>query len=128
MGESAELSLQDWRSVWKYPMIACVSRLSWCCARPSFDDKADSRMKTVTIYTKPLCPYCARALSLLKRKGAKIDEIPAAFDPIKREEMLARSNGARTYPQIFIGEIHVGGSDELAALDAAGKLDALLDG
>ena len=83
-------------------------------------------MKPVTVYTKPLCPYCFRALSLLKKKGADITEISAAFDKEKREEMFARSNGKRTYPQIFIGDTHVGGSDDLAALEAAGKLDALL--
>lgn len=85
-------------------------------------------MKEVTVYTKPLCPYCFRALALLKKKGAPVTEISAAFDAAKREEMLARSNGKRTYPQIFIGDTHVGGSDELAALERAGKLDALLNG
>jgi glutaredoxin 3 len=85
-------------------------------------------MQGVTIYTKPLCPYCVRAMSLLQKKGATVTEISAAFDPLKREEMLRRSNGKRTYPQIFIGDYHVGGSDELHALEAAGKLDALLNG
>ena len=85
-------------------------------------------MQLVTIYTKPLCPYCVRAMSLLKRKGAEINEISAAFNKAKREEMLARSNGQRTYPQIFIGDTHVGGSDDLAALERDGKLDALLNG
>lgn len=85
-------------------------------------------MQTVTIYTKPLCPYCVRAMSLLKRKGAEIVEISAAFNKEKRQEMLARSNGQRTYPQIFIGDTHVGGSDDLAALERDGKLDALLNG
>lgn len=85
-------------------------------------------MKPVTIYTKPLCPYCVRAISLLKKKGAAIEEISAAFDNQKRAEMIRRANGARTYPQIFIGDRHVGGSDDLYALDAAGKLDPLLNG
>ena len=85
-------------------------------------------MQTVTIYTKPLCPYCVRAMSLLKRKGAEIVEISAAFNKEKRQEMLARSNGQRTYPQIFIGDTHDGGSDDLAALERDGKLDALLNG
>jgi glutaredoxin 3 len=67
-------------------------------------------------------------MSLLKKKGAEIIEICAAFDQEKREEMIQRSNGARTYPQIFIGDFHVGGSDELAALDRDGKLDPLLNG
>jgi len=84
-------------------------------------------MQPVTIYTKPLCPYCMRAMALLKKKGAVITEICAAFDREKREEMIARSGGARTYPQIFIGKTHIGGCDELMALDRAGKLDPLLD-
>lgn len=67
-------------------------------------------------------------MSLLKKKGAPFVEVSAAFDSEKRAEMLQRSNGARTYPQIFIGDHHVGGSDELHALEAAGKLDALLNG
>lgn len=82
----------------------------------------------VTVYTKPLCPFCVRAMSLLKKKGAEVVEISAAFDKAKREEMLARSNGARTYPQIFIGDRHVGGCDALMALEKAGELDALLNG
>ncbi|MGE0407653.1 MAG: glutaredoxin 3 [Amphiplicatus sp.] len=84
-------------------------------------------MRTVTIYTKPLCPFCLRALSLLQGKRAEIIEISAAFDREKREEMIARSGGRRTYPQIFIGDTHVGGYNDLAALDRDGKLDSLLD-
>ncbi len=84
-------------------------------------------MKAVTVYTKPLCPYCVRALSLLKRKGAAVEEVSAAFDNEKRGEMIRRSGGARTYPQIFIGERHVGGCDDLYALEEAGKLDPLLN-
>ncbi len=83
-------------------------------------------MSSITIYTKPLCPYCARAINLLQKKGAKFDEIEAAWDPDKRKEMLAKSNGKTTYPQIFIGETHVGGCDDLMALDRAGDLDKLL--
>ena len=83
-------------------------------------------MKEVTVYTRPLCPYCVRALTLLQKKGAPINDISAAYDREKREEMLARSNGKRTYPQIFIGDAHIGGSEELLALEQAGKLDALL--
>ncbi len=85
-------------------------------------------MKSVTVYTKPLCPYCVRALSLLKKKGAAIVEISAAFDSKLRAEMIARAGGRSTYPQIFVGETHIGGSDDLYALDKAGKLDALLNG
>lgn len=86
------------------------------------------RKMQVTVYTRPLCPYCVRALSLLKKKGANIVEISAAFDKKKRAEMLAKSNGKKTYPQIFIGDHHVGGCDDLIALDDAGELDALLNG
>lgn len=85
-------------------------------------------MQKVTVYTKPLCPFCVRALKLLKDKGAEVTEISAAFDRKKREEMLSRSNGKTTYPQIFIGDTHVGGCDDLMALDYTGKLDPLLNG
>jgi glutaredoxin 3 len=83
-------------------------------------------MPKITIYTKPFCPYCSRALSLLAAKGAQVAEVEAAFDPALRKEMLERSNGRATYPQIFIGDKHVGGCDELMALDRAGQLDPLL--
>jgi glutaredoxin 3 len=79
----------------------------------------------VTIYTRPFCGYCARALDLLGRKGVEIHEIEAGFDPKLRQEMIARS-GKTTFPQIFIGDTHVGGCDELIALDRQGRLDALL--
>ena len=85
-------------------------------------------MPQVTVYTKPLCPYCFRALSLLKKKGVDVNEISVGFDRQKREEMLARSNGKATYPQVFIGDDHIGGCDDLMALDSAGKLDPLLNG
>jgi glutaredoxin 3 len=83
-------------------------------------------MPPVTIYTKPFCPYCSRALNLLKQKGAEVTEIEAAFDPAARKEMLARSGGRSTYPQIFIGERHIGGCDDMLALERAGELDDLL--
>jgi glutaredoxin 3 len=79
----------------------------------------------VTIYTKPYCPYCIRALSLLEKKGVDFTEIEAAFDPARRQEMIQRS-GRATFPQIFIGERHIGGCDEMMALERAGKLDPLL--
>jgi len=85
-------------------------------------------MQPVTVYTKPLCAFCFRALSLLKSKGVEATDISAAFDKARREEMLAKSNGKMSYPQIFIGDTHVGGFDDLAALEKAGKLDALLNG
>lgn len=84
-------------------------------------------MKPVTVYTKPFCPYCSRALNVLNQKGAEVTEIEAGFDPAARKEMLARSNGGTTYPQIFIGERHIGGCDDMMALDRAGQLDSLLN-
>jgi glutaredoxin 3 len=80
----------------------------------------------ITIYTTPICPYCVRAKSLLKKKGADYEEIDVFMDAKARDEMEEKSGGARTVPQIFIGDTHVGGSDDLYALDHAGKLDALL--
>ena len=82
--------------------------------------------KDVTIYTQEFCGYCARAKALLKRKGVAFTEIDVTYDPEQRKVMKERSNGGRTVPQIFIGTTHVGGSDDLHALDAAGKLDGLL--
>ncbi|HYF23826.1 MAG TPA: glutaredoxin 3 [Caulobacteraceae bacterium] len=82
-------------------------------------------MAQVVIYTKPFCPYCARALALLERKGVQVDEIVASVDPEKRKEMMERS-GRSTYPQIFIDGKHVGGSDDLHDLDRRGELDKLL--
>ena len=83
-------------------------------------------MKPVTIYTKAFCPYCARAEKLFKQKGVPYDDVPAAFDRDKKAEMVQRSNGRTTFPQIFIGDRHVGGCDDLFALEEAGKLDSLL--
>lgn len=83
-------------------------------------------MKPVQIYTTPICPYCVRAKSLLAKKGVELQEIDVLMDPAARDEMLARSGGARTVPQIFIGDTHVGGCDDLYALEKAGELDPLL--
>jgi len=83
-------------------------------------------MAQVTIYTKPFCPFCIRAVSLLEKKGVAFDEISAAFDAEKKAEMMERSGGRATYPQIFIGGTHVGGCDDMMALEQAGKLDPLL--
>jgi len=83
-------------------------------------------MKPVTIYTSPLCGYCARAKALLNSKDVSFTEIDISVNPSKRAEMMQRAGGRRTVPQIFIGEMHVGGSDELHALERAGKLDPLL--
>lgn len=80
----------------------------------------------VTIYTRPFCPYCVRAVDLLKNKGVGFEEIEAGFDPQKKAEMVERAGGARTFPQIFIGDVHVGGCDDMMALEQRGKLDAML--
>jgi glutaredoxin 3 len=85
-------------------------------------------MRDVTIYTTALCGYCHRAKSLLKSKGVAFTEHDVTFSSAKRQEMTQRAGGRTTVPQIFIGGDHVGGSDDLARLEADGKLDALLDG
>ena len=84
-------------------------------------------MPDVTVYTRSFCPYCLRAISLLQRKGANVREIDATGCPQKRQEMVSRS-GRWTFPQIFIGDIHVGGCDDLHALEQRGALDPLLAG
>ncbi|MDO9608690.1 MAG: glutaredoxin 3 [Brevundimonas sp.] len=83
-------------------------------------------MADVVIYTKPGCPYCYSAMALLKKKGADYTEIVASNDPAKKAEMVEKSGGRMTFPQIFIAGNHVGGSDDIHALDREGKLDALL--
>ena len=82
-------------------------------------------MQPVTIYTTSYCPYCVRAKDLLKRKGAAYTEVNAEDDAV-RDAMIAKAGGRRTVPQIFIGDSHIGGCDDLYALDKAGKLDAML--
>ncbi len=83
---------------------------------------------TIDIYSKFTCPFCVRAKRLLSSKGVEYKEHDITMGGAKRDEMLSRAPQARTVPQIFIGDVHVGGSDELAALNASGKLDALLEG
>lgn len=83
-------------------------------------------MKPVRMYTTPICPYCVRAKALLKKKGIAVEEVDVFMDEDARKEMEAKSGGARSVPQIFIGETHVGGCDELYALEKDGKLDPLL--
>jgi glutaredoxin 3 len=83
-------------------------------------------MAEVVIYTRPFCGYCSRAVSLLNEKGADFEEIEAGMDPKLRQEMMEKS-GRTTFPQIFIGGKHIGGCDEMMALERAGKLDALLE-
>lgn len=83
-------------------------------------------MPPITIYTTPTCYYCRAAKALLERKGAPFHEIDVSNNPDLRQKMAARANGRRTVPQIFIGEKHVGGCEDLQALDRAGGLDPLL--
>ena len=80
----------------------------------------------VTIYTAMFCPFCARALNLLKSKRVAYEEIDVTFNPSLRADMREKAGGRNSVPQIWIGETHVGGSDELAALDASGQLDTML--
>lgn len=83
-------------------------------------------MAHVTIYTRPFCGYCARAIALLGEKGADFTEVEAGMDPALRQEMMNRS-GRTTFPQIFVGEQHIGGCDDMMALEREGKLDGLLN-
>jgi glutaredoxin 3 len=83
-------------------------------------------MPPIDIYTTRYCPYCTSAKGLLKRKGVAFHEIDVGGNGALREEMIRRANGRMTVPQIFIGDVHVGGSDDLHALERAGKLDPLL--
>lgn len=84
-------------------------------------------MKQIEIYTTPYCPYCLAAKELLNRKGAAFTEFDVSRDRGLREQMTKRANGGYTVPQIFIGETHVGGCDDLYVLDGEGKLDPLLN-
>ncbi|WP_432448554.1 glutaredoxin 3 [Aliiroseovarius marinus] len=83
-------------------------------------------MQPVTIYTSPLCGFCHAAKRLLKSKGVKFNEIDVMMKPAKRQEMMSRAHGRHTVPQIFVGDIHVGGCDDLYDLERSGKLDPLL--
>ncbi|PHR60760.1 MAG: glutaredoxin 3 [Robiginitomaculum sp.] len=84
-------------------------------------------MKTVTLYTRALCPYCMRAVAFLEEKNIPFDQIDAGMDAEMRREMLQRANGGTTYPQIFVGDYHIGGCDDLLALEYAGKFDVLVE-
>ena len=84
-------------------------------------------MPKITVYTTPICPYCSRAKALLKKKGAEFEEIDVFMNSDLRVEMEQKS-GRRTVPQIFVGDTHVGGCDDLYALEANGGLDPLLAG
>ncbi|MEO9574347.1 MAG: glutaredoxin 3 [Tateyamaria sp.] len=83
-------------------------------------------MKPVEIYTSPLCGFCHAAKRLLNEKGVEFSEVDVLKQPERKPEMIQRANGGRTVPQIFVGDIHVGGCDDLYALERAGKLDGLL--
>lgn len=83
-------------------------------------------MAKIQIYTKAFCPYCTRAKRLLDEKGAAFDEYDITMGGPKRQEMIQRAGGRSTVPQIFIGDRHIGGSDDLAALEREGQLDPLL--
>lgn len=83
-------------------------------------------MKQVEIYTSPLCGFCSAAKRLLSQKGVNFSEIDVWANPDRKPEMIQRAKGGRTVPQIFVGTTHVGGCDDLFALERAGKLDALL--
>ncbi|MEM7303600.1 MAG: glutaredoxin 3 [Pseudomonadota bacterium] len=83
-------------------------------------------MANVTIYTRQLCGFCSAAKHLLSQKNVAFTEHDATFDPALRKEMISKSGGASTFPQIFVGEEHIGGCDDLMALERSGKLDPLL--
>ncbi|WP_417267790.1 glutaredoxin 3 [Celeribacter baekdonensis] len=83
-------------------------------------------MQPVTLYTTPICPYCIAAKRLLDTKGVTYTDINVMAEPNRRAEMMQKAHGRHTVPQIFIGDTHVGGCDELHALERAGKLDPLL--
>ena len=85
-------------------------------------------MIPVTVYTKPGCPYCARAMRLLADKDADVTEVVASRDPKVKAEMVQRAGGKSTFPQVFVGDRHVGGCDDLMTLERQGKLDAMLAG
>lgn len=85
-------------------------------------------MQAVEIYTTPLCGFCHAAKRLLSQKGVGFTEIDVSGKPDLRQEMMSRANGRHTVPQIFVGDAHIGGCDDLYALDRAGKLDPLLAG
>jgi glutaredoxin 3 len=82
----------------------------------------------IVVYSQPFCGYCTAAKRLLASKGAEFTEVDVMFDPAEKAKMIERSGGRRTVPQIFIGDRHIGGYDDLSALDSRGELDGLLAG
>lgn len=91
-------------------------------------DRLENRVANVTIYTKQFCGFCDAARGLLTKKNAEFEEIPVDGDRAEQQNMAERANGRSTVPQIFIGDRHIGGCDELYALERAGDLDAMLSG
>jgi glutaredoxin 3 len=87
---------------------------------------SEGEMAKIEVFTKAFCPYCTRAKALLDAKGADYEEIDLTMGGPRRQEMIQRSGGRTTVPQIFIDDRHIGGSDDLAALDRRGELDELL--
>ena len=83
-------------------------------------------MANVTVYYRDWCGFCTRAIQLLESKNVELAKINAGMDVEKKREMIARSNGGRTFPQIFVGDTHIGGCDDLMALERSGKLDTML--
>jgi glutaredoxin 3 len=106
-------------------MKGCLERegspLVWIALRRNTEP-----VPRIEIYTQPWCPYCSRAVNLLTRKGIAFEEIDAPHGSAERAQAVQRSGGRTSVPQIFVGETHVGGCDDLMALERAGKLDALL--
>jgi glutaredoxin 3 len=110
------------------PSMASLPTSSEDTAQPSAQlpgAEAPTAQLDVVIYTRPFCGFCSRAISLLRQKRVAFTEIEAGFDPALRREMIERS-GRTTFPQIFVGGTHIGGCDDLLALDSAGKFDAML--
>jgi glutaredoxin 3 len=107
--------------------MAHISLVRARSAAPPFKKSEGPRMPKITIYTTAFCPFCHRAKALLKKKNAAYEEIGVDFKPDLRREMAAKA-GKNTVPQIWIGETHVGGCDELHQLEADGKLDPMLAG
>jgi len=85
-------------------------------------------MAEVIIYTRKFCGFCSAAKALLQSKGVEYNELDATMNAALKQEMIEKSNGGRTFPQIFIGDKHIGGCDDLHALDSAGELDPMLEG
>lgn len=83
-------------------------------------------MAAITVYMRPTCPYCVRAVELLASKGVDFEKVDVAKNPERRKEMTQRANGRTTVPQIFIGDKHIGGCDDLHALNDRGQLESLL--